>query len=129
MEELEGSISGFKGCLLDTQKFSVCNLYLDKDVTDVKVEWEDKDKCPDETYSIPKRQCQVIEYYDAPESLSCGNLMQLSANVDSTACSAIMNVTSPVLSIFVKSEINNTANCVIATNPLSPIIVTEENEH
>ena len=47
---------------MDTQKFSVCNLYLDKDVTDVKVEWEDKDKCPDETYSIPKRQCQVSKY-------------------------------------------------------------------
>ena len=53
----------------------MCNVYLDKDASDVKVylrkiinsfydlniqvEWENKANCPDKTYTIAKEKCQV----------------------------------------------------------------------
>ena len=46
---------------MEPKEFSVCNVYLDKDATDVKVEWENKDNCPDKTYSVAKEKCQVIK--------------------------------------------------------------------
>ena len=64
-----------QGCKLNPKEFSVCNVYLDKDASDVKVflgkiidscydfnakvEWENKANCPDKTYTIAKEKCQV----------------------------------------------------------------------
>ena len=52
---------------MEPQEFSVCNVYLDKDATDVKVEWENKDNCPDKTYSVAKEKCQVIKLISRQE--------------------------------------------------------------
>ena len=80
---------------------------------------------------------QVIEYYEQPDSLKCGKLMKISAKVKednknwenilhyhacmqvgTSECSAIENVSSPVLTIYVKSD-TTTSKCVIETNPKS----------
>ena len=59
----------------------------------------------------------MIGYYEKPDSLKCGKLVMISAKVGTTDCSAIENVVSPVLTIYIKSDKNNADKCIIETNP------------
>ena len=96
----------------------MCNVYLDKDVTDVKVflrkiikscydftaqvEWENKANCPDKTYTIAKEKCQV-----SPDEIDQGwmiilicmyfvQVIEYYEQPDSLKCGKLMKISAKV---------------------------------
>ena len=72
----EGSISGEKGCVVPSSKFSVHNLFTDKSAKTILVEWENSGVCPNvEIAEIEKSKS--VTYLERSDSLKCGKLKKV----------------------------------------------------
>ena len=110
----EGSISGDKGCVVPSSKFSIQNLFTDKSAKTILVEWENSGVCPNvEIAEIELNKS--VTYLEKSDSLKCGKLKKVTGKRDITDCTALENV-EPA-DIYFKTDLTDKNNCLIATTP------------
>ena len=108
----EGSISGEKGCVVPSSKFSVHNLFTDKGAKTILVEWENSGVCPNvEIAEIEKSKS--VTYLEKSDFLKCGKLKKVTGKRDVTDCTALENV-EPA-DIYFKTDLADKSKCLIST--------------
>jgi len=89
----DGIISGDKGCIVPLSKITVFNLFADKAVKEIKIEWENSAVCPTvDIAELAALKSQELTYYEKPDSLKCGKLKKVEGKMDTVACTALENV-------------------------------------
>ena len=108
----EGSISGEKGCVVPSSKFSVHNLFTDKSAKTILVEWENSGVCPNvEIAEIEKSKS--VTYLERSDSLKCGKLKKVTGKRDVTDCTALEN--AEPADIYFKTDLADKSSCMITT--------------
>ena len=115
-------VSGEKGCEPKSESFNSLStiLFIDADLTDCKTTWEPTEVCPEQAVGkngkIPKGGSAKVTYFDAPPSIECTKLTEVSckwgANKECKSAAFVVPVPS---TFFVKTK--GTDDCEITTNP------------
>ena len=76
MRAEEGVVSGEKGCEVKHKNFTLTPwIPYDSKCT---VKWEPTNICPDQTEKMPEFHIITFPYYDAPPSIACTKITELS---------------------------------------------------
>ena len=110
----EGSISGEKGCVVPSSKFSIQNLFTDKSAKTILVEWENSAVCP----NVEIAEIEInksVSYTEKTDSVKCGKLKKVTGKRDVTDCTALEN--AEPADIYFKTDSADKDECVITTTP------------
>ena len=110
--DIEGLISGFRGCEVEPNRLKIYNRFTDKTAA-IEITWQNSAVCAAESISVTAGGFKTVRFYEKPEALDCGKA-SITAKLGSATCSA-SNVDSPVSNVFINPQSNGN-KCVITKN-------------